>query len=161
MKHITLENELKMRIRKRRIAEAVLTVIFLTVTIVFNILYEQSAVVEEIGFGSFKHQIITRNSNFMLGIIIGCFGLIPSIIFLMGDIVSSKYVTFEISGDYVTFYRGVFGTDLYINGEYKDGLLLFGYYLDATLSDGTKIHVALSKWRAHFTFSNGHPSMDL
>ena len=161
MKHITLENELKTRIRKRRIAEAVLAVIFLTVTIVFNILYEQSAVVEEIGFGSFKHQIITRNSNFMLGIIIGCFGLIPSILFLMGDIVSSKYVTFEISGDYVTFYRGVFGMDLYINGEYKDGLLLFGYHLEATLSDGTKVNVAIGKWSAHMTFSNGHPPIDL
>ena len=161
MKHITLENELKMRIRKRRIAEAVLTVIFLTVTIVFNILYEQSAVVEEISFGPIKHQAVTYNTDLLWGVFIGFFGLTPSAIFLISDLVASKYVTFEISGDYITFYRGIFGTDLYINGECKDGLFLFGYYLEATLSDGTKIHVALSKWRAHLTFSNGHPPIDL
>ena len=51
--------------------------------------------------------------------------------------------------------------DLYINGEYKDGLLLFGYHLEATLSDGTKVNVAIGKWSAHMTFSNGHPPIDL
>ena len=161
MKHITLENELKTRIRKRRIAEAILTMIFLTVTIVFNVLYEQSAVVEEITFGPIKHQSVIYNTDLLWGIFLGFFGLTPSFIFLIADFFASKVVTFEISDDYITFYRGVFGTDLYINGEYKDGLLLFGYYLEATLSDGTKVHVALGKWSAHFTFSNGHPPIDL
>lgn len=161
MKHIELENELKTRIRKRRITEAILTLFFLVIIVVFYALYEQSAVVEEIGFGPVKHQTVTYNTDFLWGVFIGFFGLTPSVIFLIADLISSKFVTFEISGDYVTFYRGIFGTDLYVNGEYKDGLFLFGYYLETTLSDGTKINAALGKWSAHLTFSNGHPPMDI
>ena len=161
MKYITLENELKKRIRKRRIAEAILSVIFLTITIVFNVLYEQSAVVEEITFGPIKHQSVTYNTDYLWGIFLGFFGLTPSFIFLIADFFASKVVTFEISGDYITFYRGIFGMDLYVNGEHKDGLLLFGYHLEATLSDGTKVNAAIGKWSAHLTFSNGHPPIDL
>ena len=49
---------------------------------------------------------------------------------------------------------------LYINGELQENIS-YGYYMEATLSDGTKVNVALGKWSAHFTFSNGHPPLDV
>jgi len=160
MKHIELENELRARIRKRRTIEAILSIIFWIIVIVFTVLYEQSKIVEEIGWGMFKYQSVSYNHNFLWGILVGALGFIPSIIFLIGDFVFSKLVTFEINGDYLTFYRGVAHTKLYVNGECKDGRSL-GYYLEATLTDGTKVNVALGKWSAHLTFSNGHPPIDV
>ena len=47
-----------------------------------------------------------------------------------------------------------------MNGDLKTGCI-FGYYLEAPLSDRTKVNVALGKWSAHFTFENGHPSIDV
>lgn len=161
MKHIELENELRDRIKKRRIIEAILCVVFLIIVVTFWVMYEQSRVVEEISFGPIKHQSVTYNNNFTWGILVGALGFVPSIIFLLADFVFSKLKTIEVNGDYITFYRGMAHNNLYVNGEYKDGLSLFGYYLEASLSDGSKVNVALGKWSAHLTFSNGHSPIDV
>ena len=160
MKHIVQEKELKARIRKRRIIEAVLCVVFLIIVVGFSVAREQSKVVEEIVWGPIKHQSVTYNENLQLGIIIGVQGLIICAICLVGDFVFSKVVTVEVNQDYITFYRGSLHTNLYVNGEYKDGAVL-GYYLEALLSDGSKVSVALGRWKAHMTFGNGHSSIDL
>ncbi len=153
MKHTELENELKKRIRKRRISATVWSVAFLVIVIVFGVLYGQSKVVEEIGFGPIKHQSVTYNQNFTWGILVGVLGLTISGIFLIADCIFSQVITFETGGDYITFYRGFVHTNLYVNGEERDSISL-GYHLEAKLSDGTKVNVALGKWSAHFTFSN-------
>ena len=160
MKHTRLENELRNHIKKRRIIEVILGVVFLTIIVVFSVLYEQSKVIEEIGWGPIKHQSVTYNHDFTWGILVGALGFVISIIFLVSDCIFSKLITFEINGDYITFYRGINQTNLYINGEQKDSITL-GYYLEATLSDRTKVNVALGRWSAHFTFSNGHPPIDV
>ena len=160
MKHIELENQLKVRIRKRRMIEALLTLAFLTVVIVSAVLFGQSKGVEEISYGSIKHQSVTYNYDFMWGILIGVLGFTFSIIFWICDLVFSKVVTFEINGDFVTLYRGITHVNLYVNGQQKD-CISTGYYLEAPLSDGTKVNVALGKWSAHITFSNGHPPIDV
>ena len=160
MKHLELEKRLKAHIRKQRIIEAALSAVFLIILIVFAILYEQSKVIDEIGWGPIKHQSITYNRDFMWGIMVGVLGYIPSVIFLISDFIFSKLITFEINNDYVTFYRGLVHTNLYINGELNDSIT-FGYYLEATLSDRTKVNVARGKWSAHFTFTNGHPPIDV
>ena len=160
MKHTELENELKKRIRKRRIGSAVLSIVFLTIIIVFGVLYAQSKVVEEIGFGPIKHQSVTYNRNFTWGILVGVLGLTFSGIFLIADCIFSQAITFETGGDYITFYRGFVHTNLYVNGEERDNIS-FGYHLEAKLSDGTKVNVALGKWSAHFTFSNGRSPIDI
>lgn len=161
MKHIALENQLKKRITKRRIIEAVLSIVFFIVLIVFVVLYEQSRVVEEIGWGPIKHQNVSYNYNFSWGILIGALGFIPSVIFLIGDFIFAKLATFEVNGESITFYRGLLHNNIYVNGELKDSLTLFGYYLEAPLLDGSKVNVALGKWSVHLTFSNGHPSVDV
>ena len=160
MKHIELEQELKMRIKKRRIIVAALSVVFLVVAVVFTVLYEQSKVVEEIGWGPIKHQSITYNYDLAWGILAGALCFIPPAIFWICDILFSRLLTFEINGDYVTFYRGIVHTNLYINGVQKAGIS-YGYYLEAPLSDRTMVNVALGKWSAHITFSNGYPPIDV
>jgi hypothetical protein len=161
MNYIELEEKLRKRIKKRRIIEAALIVAFLIIVIVFSVLYEQSKVVEEISFGPIKYQDITYNNDFTWGILVGALGFIPTVIYLICDFIFSKLVTFEVGNDYITFYRGIAHINLYVNGEYKDGLSLYGYYLEAALSDNTRVNVALGKWSAHFTFTNGHPPIDV
>ena len=161
MKHIALEAKLRKRIKKRRIIEAVLSVVFFVILIAFIILYEQSRVVEEVGWGPIKYQNVSYNYVFSWGILVGALGFVPAIISLVCDFVFGKLATFEVNGDFITFYRGFLHNNLYINGELKDSLTLFGYYLEAPLSDGTKVNVALGKWSAHMTFSNGHAPIEV
>ena len=161
MQHPVIEKELRNRIKKRRMIEIIICTIFLMITISFTIAHAQSRVVEEIDYGFIKRQSVTYNSDLMWGIMIGLLGFIPSIIFLIEDFVFSRLATVEVNGNYLTFYRGLIHTSLYVNGEYKDGLSLFGYYLEAPLPDGTKVTVALGKWSVHLTFSNGYPSIDV
>ena len=162
MKHTELATELNARIRQRRIWGMIISAVFLLILIVFNILYGQSKVVEEISIGPIKRQSITYNEDLLWGILIGAFGLIYTAIFLIADFIFTQVVTFDIDGDSITFYRGCVHTDLYVNGEKCDSLSLgFRNCMEATLSDGTKVNVALGKYSARFIFSNGHPSMDI
>ena len=111
---------------------------------------------------SLKYMInVTYNYNFSWGILIGALGFIPSVIFLIGDFIFAKLATFEVNGESITFYRGLLHNNIYVNGELKDSLTLFGYYLEAPLLDGSKVNVALGKWSVHITFSNGHNPIDL
>ena len=86
------------------------------------------------------------------------------------------YADCEKSADQYTEYVDILGgvyekaiinlscdTDytLYINGEYRDGFSLYGYYLEATLPDLTKVTVSVGKWSVRISFSNGHPSVEI
>ena len=160
MKHMELENELKTRIRNRRIVEAVLSVVFLVIAVTFTALRDESKVVEEIGLGIVSYQSVTYNNDYLWGILVGVLGLIPSVLFLLADLLCSKVVTFKVNRDYITFYRGLVHTKLYVNGAEK-GSIAYGYYFEAPLSDGTKVTVMRGKWSAHCVFSNGHPPIDV
>ena len=160
MKHIELEKELNAHIRKRRIVEAVLGVVFLVIGITCNVLREESRVVEEIGEGIFTYQYVTYNNDFLWGIMVGIMGFIPSVLFLIADILCSKVISFRINRDVLTYYRGFVHTKLYVNGEEK-GSIAYGYYFEAPLSDGTKVTVMRGKWSAHLVFSNGHSPIDV
>lgn len=160
MKHMELENELKTRIKNRRIVEAVLGVVFLVIGITCNVLREESRVVETIGDGIFTYQSVTYNNDFLWGNMIGIMGFIPSVLFLFADILCSTVVTFKVDCDFITFYRGLVHTKLYVNGEEK-GRMAYGYYFEAPLSDGTKVTVMRGKGSAHCVFSNGHPPIDV
>jgi len=161
MKHIELENELKAFIRKRRIIESILGVVFLIIAIGFSVAREQSKNIEEIGWGPFRYQSVTYNENFQWGIMVGVFGVVIFATLLIADLIYSKVITVEVNGDYITLYRGSIHTNLYVNGEFKDGIVIIGYYLAATLSDNTKVNVALGRWTAHMSFANGHPPIDV
>ena len=160
MNHFDLENKLKIRIKKHRITESLVCVVFLLILIVFTILYYQSESVEETSWGPITHQNITYNIDYIWGILIGVLGFIPALIVLITDCLFLRLVTVEVNSDYITLYRGLVHTYLYVNGEQKDSII-YGYYLEADLSDGSKITVSLGKWTAHISFSNGHPSIDV
>ena len=160
MKHIALERKLRARVRKRRLAEGALAAVFLVILIVFAVLYEQSRTVEEIGLGFIQYPLVTYDTRFLWGILVGAVGLCLVGTWLLADLVFSRINSLTVGEDYVTFYRGTLGVDLYVNGEQRDSLM-WGHYLETTLSDGTRMTVSLGKWSAHFTFSNGQPSMDI
>ena len=104
MKHVTLENSLQSRIKKRRITEIALCLVFLVIAIIFFIAYEQSRVVEEIDYGFIKRQQVTYNDNLLFGVLIGFVGFIFPIIFLICDLLYSKVVSIETDGQWVTLY---------------------------------------------------------
>ncbi len=161
MKHIELESELRARIKRRRRIFVILCLIFLAAAIVFTVAYEQSKTVKTIDLGPMDYEIVTYNNDLAFGILIGWIGVIYPAVCLLFDYIRSRIVTVRVNEDHITFYRGLSHNNLYVNGEYKDGLSLFGYYLEAPLSDGSKVSVALGRWSAHMTFSNGHPSINI
>jgi len=160
MNYNELEQTLRRRIRTRRIVEAVLTAVFLAVAILFAVLYEQSRVVDEIAIGPIKYQNVSYNRDLAWGILAGVLPGIPAGIILIADFVFSRFVTVSVGGDYVTLYRGLLHTNLYVNGEKRESIV-YGYYLEATLSDQTTMTVSLGKWSAHATFSGHYPPIDL
>ncbi len=160
MRHLDLDKELRTHVKKRKIIVGIICVILFIIAISFTIAYEHSKVIEEIDYFFGKYQSVSYNKNLIWGIMIGWVPLIPLVIVLICDFVFTKIVTIEVGENYVTFYRGLLHTNLYVNGEYKNGLI-FGYYLECSLPDGTKVNAALGKWSAHLTFTNGYPSVDV
>ncbi len=137
--------------------------IFIVIGIIFSVLYEQSKVVEEITSegilaGVFTYQSVTYNENLTWGIVLGFAGAVFPASFLLADCMSSKFETVEVFGAHITLYRGFLRNYLYENGE----CIASGtdYYLEAALSDRTKVTVSFGKWSAHMTFSNGRSPID-
>jgi hypothetical protein len=163
MQYVALENQLKAHIKRRRTLEAILCGVFLALAIFFGILREQSKVVEEIAFGPIQYEIVTYKEGYGFGIGFGFCGLTLCGIYLLMDHMMSKVVSFDVNEDHITFYRGIFHTNLYVNGECADRVVFnpSSYYLEAGLSDGSTVTAALGKWSAHITFSNGHIAVDV
>ena len=161
MLHVELEKRLNLRMKKRRIILACFSSLFLIITVVFSVLYSGSRTVEEIDYFFGVMQNITYNYNYAWGILVGVIGLVWCFGFFLSDILFCKLCTIEVNSSFVTYYRGLSKNELYINGEYRDGCLLYGYYLEATLPDLTKVMVSIGKWSARISFSNGHPSVEI
>ncbi len=160
MEHIELENKLKKRIKNRRIIEAVLSVVFLIIAIVFTSLRDGSRTVEVIGQPPFVYESVSYNDDYVLGMAAGYLGLMWCVIFLIMDLLFVKLETVEVGRDYITFYKGILRPSLYVNGS-NEGLSWGSHYLEIPLSDGTRATASLGKWSVHLTFSNGHPPIDL
>ena len=157
MEYTALENELKSRVRKQRIVNVIAVVIFLVIIIIFSVLYENSKVVEDVGMELILYQSVRYNKDYLLGVMVGLAGLIPSACFLLSDFLITKIVSFKVNCDVITFYKGTFYSTLYVNGEKKD-CKRYARYLEGTLSDGTTVTAMVRGTRAgRFIFSNGHP----
>lgn len=161
MDHLALERELWKAVRKRRIINAIVCAASLAVVIGCWIGYESSKVIEQIGSWFLNYQHVTYNTDWLWGILIGVLPLIYTVIFLICDFLFTIIASIEVNGSFVTLYRGFSHVNLYVNGVCKDSLFLFGYHMEATLPDGTKVNAALGKWSAHLTFSNGYPAVDI
>ncbi len=161
MNHIELESRLRQRIKIRRLSLGIATAVFLAVFLIFFIAYYLSGEVTVTGWGPFEYRSVEYNDSYLWGVLLGLVVFINSIILFIIDLVSSKFKTVEISGEYITFYRGLIHVSLYINGERADSLSFFNYYLEASLKNGIKVNVAVGKWSAHMSFTNGYPPIDL
>ena len=159
--YLQLENALSRKIKKRRIIFGSLSAFFFVILIVFLTLYFSSAETTVTGYGPIEYRSVHYNDNFLWGVMFGVFGFIYSVVFFIMDLIHCKYITVEVNGDYITFYRAMGHVSLYVNGVEKDRISFFRYYLEAPLSDGTMVNVAVGKWSAHMTFTNGHHAMDI
>ena len=155
MKHLELEKELTSKIRKRRIIECGVTAGLFAFAILFAVLYENSKVYKE----SFLGDLVTDSNMVFYWFMAVCFMAAAIFaIFLFVDFLHSNFRTVEYHGGYITFYRGMWKNYLYFNGELKGSSA--GYYLEANITAGTKVTVAIGKWSAHMTFSSGHSPID-
>ena len=160
MTHIEVEVKLRGQIKKRRFIEAVISGVAAVVAIVFTVLYYSSMETEQTVIGYITHTSVTYNYDLAWGILAGALIATPAIIVLICDLLFCKLVTFEIKSDFLTFYREISRTQIYVNGQ-LDSTCSLDYHMEAHLSDGTTVNVALGKWSAHMTFSNGHPPIDI
>lgn len=161
MPHEELELYLYRHIRKRRIIYGIICVLLLVLSIIFSVLRETTKVVHELEFGNYViHSYTTYNNTLTCFTAVGWILWVNFVIFFIMDLIFIKYKTVEVNGDYITLYRG-YRTRLYINGDMRDELYFNDFTLEGTLSDGSKVHVALSKYRACFTFTNGHHSFEI
>jgi len=156
-----LEAYLKKRIQKRRITESLFCLGSLAVMVLFIVLYALSKEVTEIESVFGTYQTVMYNPDFIYGIGFGLMALTVFTTILICDLLGSKLHTLEVGGAAVTLYRGLFHTKLYVNGTLADSLTFSGYHMEALLPDGSKVNVALGKWSAHLTFSNGAEAVDV
>ena len=161
MAYVKLEEDLRKRIKVRRMVLLAVSLVFFAVFVTCSLGRELSAVVEEVDLGFIKHKTIVYNENYTWGILIGVIVFIPALISLIADHIFCKVDTIAVGAHFVTFYRGELHTNLYVNGELRDSITFFGHYLETTLPDGVRVTVALGKWSAHVTFSNGKSPIDI
>ncbi len=152
------EEKLRKRMKIRRIITGALIISFLILLVVFWLLYRNSRTVEVIDYGFIDKEKVSYNTDYIFGIAFAFCAFMASVGTLISDLIFSRLVTVEMNSSYITYYRGIIHTQLYINGEYRDGLSFDRYfrsYLEGTLPDLTKVTVSLGKWYAHMSFSNG------
>ncbi len=154
------EEELKKRVKKRRIIMGAIFAVFFIMFIVLSVLYNGSRTVEIVDYGVVELEEVSYNEAYNIGSIF-CFivFMLTSLDFIM-DLIYSRLTTVEMNGNYVTYYKGLVHNELYINGEYKDGFVYYGYYLEGTLPDMTRVTVSVGRNSAHMSFSNGQ-SLDI
>lgn len=153
------EYQLRQRIRRHRITEVMLCLFFLSIAIGFAVAYEESRVVDEIDFGFYTHQSVTYNYDLGFGVLAGGMGLLFCGTFLLVDLLCCKVASIQVGSDHLVFYRGFSRPTLYVNGTARRAQM--AHYLEAPLSDGSKVTISMGKRSSHISFSNGHPAVDL
>jgi len=165
-----LENTLKKHLIKKRIIQALVFFGFLAIGILFLALREASKEVivhgDEFLNGAFAWETVEYNENYVVGMIIGFVGASMAMVLLLSDVIFCRFDTAEANGHYITVYRGMTKNIVYVNGEEKDRVGMFGftYVLETKLPDGVKIGVTFARGAfllAHITFSDNNPSVDL
>ena len=168
MDHRMLENALKKKLLWRRIILGIIVVIFLIFGIICSSLYETTKEVVthkyDTSIGILEMEETVYNDSYVPFIVIGFWGSFASFVFLLSDFLFCRFDTVEMNGYYLTVYRGMFGHYVYVDGEEKDRLTMYGHYIEITLPDGTVVTFAFGRgWMnwCHISFSNGYPSIDL
>ncbi len=160
-----LENELTKKIRKRRIIIGSVFIVFLVIGILFIVLRESSK--EIIIHGDiFKWEQVVYKHDYLFFILTGFLGAVFAFCVLFGDFLGSRFETTKVNGHYLTIYRGIFESIVYINGEEKERLVItnFSNVIETKLPDGVKVIIAFSRsvlFTAHISFSDNNKSIEI
>ncbi len=160
-----LEIKLHKIITKRRIIEGVLSLVFTILWVTCYFLRENSKVVTTIG-EIFTYRQVTYNNNYIIGVVIGLmFGMLALVLFLT-DLIMCRFASTEANGHYITVYRGLIYSILYINGEEvgRLGGFIWNNVIEATLPDGVKVTTSIQRaffCLAHISYSDHNQSVDI
>lgn len=135
-----LEAALRKKTLKRRLICLAVCVVFLAIGVIFLI---------------FLKKYFRELFDLLYGVVFGFAVGFAAGVLLLTDFLAWPYKTFDSNGDYITIYRGFFRTELYIDGELKDYIAVFGYYLEGALKGGAKVHVSIGKWSSRMVFTDG------
>ena len=154
--------ELKKKRTIRRIVEGVITVLSLIALITFNVLKENSKVIEKIEVTPFlSYDNVYYTKDYSVAFLI--FGLIfaLSVAALVADFIATRIYYREIDGEDIIVYNGMGWIKLLVNGEEKDAMFLKGY-LETKLKTGVTMIVSPQFFMSyHITFSDNRPAIDL
>ncbi|NLD26559.1 MAG: hypothetical protein GX661_04280 [Acholeplasmataceae bacterium] len=157
-----LINTLNRNTRRRRIIEATILAFFFTLGLTFTILYQNSKVVKTIGDFIFQYEIVEYNYAYMYGIIPGWFGCFITTTFLLIDLIFCGIKSTKSNEDMIVIYRNLYSYRLYINGELKDKISWARTYLEAKMSDGSRVVASFQVFNSfHLTFSDNRNPIDL
>ncbi len=164
MGYKALEDALRRKLLRRRIILGVLTLVFFILGVVCSSLREATREVIVHDYGFFTRDEIVYNNAYVPFIVIGFMGAFTTFILCVTDLLSCRYETIEVNGYYLTVYRGAIGNYVYVDGEEKDSLIMYGHYIEISLPDRTVVNLAFARsmleW-CHISFSDGRKSIDL
>lgn len=151
MTQTEFESVLKKKITKTRLICLFVFLVFLTIGIVCDVLFQNSF--DESG----KNAEYGYYWGVALGFVISGFtGLL-----LLIDLILWSYKTISGGGSLITIHRGMLGVYLYVDGELADKVHVFRNYLEGKLSDNTSVNVIFSKYSLRVTFANGQEPIDM
>ncbi len=146
----------------RRIIELAVAILSLIVLIAFNVLKENSKVVEKIEVTPFlSYDNVQYTKDYSVGILISAllFAFFASV--LLADFLVTRIYYKEIDGEIVIVYNGLGLIKLLVNGEEKDAMFFKGY-LETKLKSGVTMIVSPQFFMSyHITFSDNRPTIDL
>lgn len=85
--------------------------------------------------------------DYMLLILSGVIRSVFSLCILLGEIINSRFDTIKVNKHYLTIYRGVFESFVYINGKEKERLWSNNYanVIETKLPDSVKFTISFSR----------------
>lgn len=154
--------KLKRKRTIRRIIEGTVTILSLIVLIAFNVLKENSKVVNKIEVTPFfSYDSVQYTNDYSVGIIISALVFAVFISLLLADFLATRIYYREIDGEDIIVYNGLGLIKLLVNGEEKDAMFFKGY-LETKLKSGVSMIVSPQFFMSyHITFSDNRPAIDL
>lgn len=163
MSQSELEKKLKRSTLRRRLILLAVFVAFLTLGIVFTVLYNSSRQEETIDgsplLPSYTYE--TYNYSYISGQVIGYVVVFYVAVFLIVDLLCWTFKTVQAGDSFITIYRGGFKIAMYIDGELVDAIYGFRHYLEGKLKDGSTVSASFGRWSGRMVFTNGHAPIDI
>ncbi len=164
---LALEKELKKRLIIERVIECVIVVLFLTLGISCYALREASREVITHQIGSYTYETVSYNDDYIFGIALGLGGGIGLAAVPILDFILCGFKTVTHKEGYITIFRSMGRSSVYVNGEEKGRLGFFGWEIPTVeiwLPNKVKVIVTFSRgWMsmAQITFSDNTPSIEV